>query len=88
MLTASLFLPAFLWCRHPAGTFREEVQDWSRSGLEARGTLEVNVATSDILKVDNSAIPLRPPVGAVLALPIASKTSEVARARRLGIGAE
>ena len=58
------------------------------SGLEVHGTLEVIVATSDILKADNSAIPLQSPAGTALAVRIASKMSEVARARRSGIGAE
>ncbi len=58
------------------------------SGLEALGTLEAVVATSDILKADNSAIPLRSPAGAARAVRIASKTSEVARAHRSGSGAE
>jgi hypothetical protein len=56
--------------------------------LEVHGTLEVIVATSDILKADNSAIPLQSPAGTALAVRIASKMSEVARARRSGIGAE
>ncbi len=46
------------------------------------------VATSDVLKADNSAVSLQPPVGPTRAVRIASKTSEVARAHRSGSGAE